>query len=143
MTEQEFSALAARGYNRIPVTLELLADVDTPLSVYLKLANAPYSYLLESVVGGERFGRYSFIGLPAKKRIRVHNRKVTVETDEGVLETFEGDPLAFIERYQQQFNAAPSNGLPRFNGGLVGFNISSLNVLPITVEVNWFEISQP
>ncbi|MBB5019721.1 anthranilate synthase component 1 [Chitinivorax tropicus] len=121
MTEQEFSALAARGYNRIPVTLELLADVDTPLSVYLKLANRPYSYLLESVVGGERFGRYSFIGLPAKKRIRVVGREVTVETDEGIVERFEGDPLAFIERYQAQFNAAPTVGLPRFCGGLVGY----------------------
>ncbi|WP_137937576.1 anthranilate synthase component I [Chitinivorax sp. B] len=121
MTEQEFSVLAAHGYNRIPVTLELLADVDTPLSVYLKLANKPYSYLLESVVGGERFGRYSFIGLPAKKRIRVVGRQVTVETDEGVINTFEGDPLTFIEQYQAQFNAAPTSGLPRFCGGLVGY----------------------
>ncbi|MEW9899801.1 anthranilate synthase component I [Chitinivorax sp. PXF-14] len=121
MTEQEFSALAAHGYNRVPLTLELLADVDTPLSVYLKLANAPYSYLLESVVGGERFGRYSFIGLPAQKRIRVAGRKVTVESDAGVLETYEGDPLAFIERYQAQFKAAPKEGLPRFCGGLVGY----------------------
>ncbi|MEN9481930.1 MAG: hypothetical protein RLZZ298_3325, partial [Pseudomonadota bacterium] len=59
MTETEFNALAAQGYNRIPVTLETFADLDTPLSIYLKLANAPYTYLLESVQGGERFGRYS------------------------------------------------------------------------------------
>ena len=65
MTESNSTALAAAGYNRIPLVLETFADLDTPLSVYLKLANRPYSYLLESVVGGERFGRYSFIGLPA------------------------------------------------------------------------------
>jgi anthranilate synthase component 1 len=121
MTEQEFSALAARGFNRIPVTLELLADVDTALSVYLKLGNLPYSYLLESVVGGERFGRYSFIGLPAKKRIRVVGRSITLEDDNGVIEQVEGDPLAYIEQYQAQFRAAPKDGLPRFCGGLVGY----------------------
>ena len=121
MTEQEFSALAARGFNRIPVTLELLADVDTALSVYLKLGNLPYSYLLESVVGGERFGRYSFIGLPAKKRIRVVGRSITLEDDHGVIEQVEGDPLAYIEQYQAQFRAAPKDGLPRFCGGLVGY----------------------
>ena len=121
MTEQEFSALAARGFNRIPVTLELLADVDTALSVYLKLGNLPYSYLLESVVGGERFGRYSFIGLPAKKRIRVVGRTITLEDDNGVIEQVEGDPLAYIEQYQAQFRAAPKAGLPRFCGGLVGY----------------------
>ena len=121
MTEQEFSALAARGFNRIPVTLELLADVDTALSVYLKLGNVPYSYLLESVVGGERFGRYSFIGLPAKKRIRVVGRSITLEDDHGVIEQVEGDPLAYIEQYQAQFRAAPKEGLPRFCGGLVGY----------------------
>ncbi|MFO1379629.1 MAG: anthranilate synthase component I [Chitinivorax sp.] len=121
MTEQEFSALAARGFNRIPVTLELLADVDTALSVYLKLGNLPYSYLLESVVGGERFGRYSFIGLPAKKRIRVVGRSITLEDDNGVIEQVEGDPLAYIEQYQAQFRAAPKEGLPRFCGGLVGY----------------------
>ena len=71
MTEQEFTQLAAQGFNRIPVVLETFADLDTPLSVYLKLANKPYSYLLESVQGGERFGRYSFIGLPAETRFEV------------------------------------------------------------------------
>ena len=67
MIESEFAALAAQGYNRIPVTLETFADLDTPLSIYLKLANQPFSYLLESVIGGERFGRYSIIGLPARE----------------------------------------------------------------------------
>ena len=71
MTESQFNQLAAEGYNRIPLVLETFADLDTPLSVYLKLANRPGTYLLESVVGGERFGRYSFIGLPARTRIVV------------------------------------------------------------------------
>ena len=75
MTEQEFKQLAVQGYNRVPVVLETFADLDTPLSVYLKLANKPYSYLLESVQGGERFGRYSFIGLPAQIRFEVSGRR--------------------------------------------------------------------
>jgi anthranilate synthase component 1 len=121
MTHEEFNQLAAAGYNRIPVTLELFADLDTPLSVYLKLANQPYSYLLESVVGGERFGRYSFIGLPATTRLRVNARKVQVEYGDKVIEQYEGDPLAFIETFQQRFSAPPVEGLPRFTGGLVGY----------------------
>lgn len=121
MTHEEFNRLAAAGYNRIPVTLELFADLDTPLSVYLKLANQPYSYLLESVVGGERFGRYSFIGLPATTRLRVNARKVQVEYGDKVIEQYEGDPLAFIETFQQRFSAPPVAGLPRFTGGLVGY----------------------
>ncbi|PXX48359.1 MULTISPECIES: anthranilate synthase component I [Aquitalea] len=121
MTHDTFDQLAAAGYNRIPVTLELFADLDTPLSVYLKLANQPYSYLLESVVGGERFGRYSFIGLPATTRLRVNANKVQVEYGDKVIEQFEGDPLAFIEAFQQRFSAPPVAGLPRFTGGLVGY----------------------
>lgn len=121
MTPEEFTRLAAAGYNRIPVTLELHADLDTPLSVYLKLANAPYSYLLESVVGGERFGRYSFIGLPATTRLRVNGLRVQVEHGDRVLETHEGDPLGFIESFQQRFRTPQLDQLPRFNGGLVGY----------------------
>ena len=74
ITEAEFRALAAQGFNRIPLVEEVFADLDTPLSLYLKLANARYSFLLESVVGGERFGRYSFIGLPAKVRLRARGQ---------------------------------------------------------------------
>ena len=96
MTEAEFRALAAQGYNRIPLVLESFADLDTPLSLYLKLANQPYTFFLESVVGGERFGRYSFIGLPAKVRIRAHGRRIEVEDNDGIVERHEGDPLAFV-----------------------------------------------
>ena len=122
MTEQEFLGLAAQGYNLIPITAEALSDLDTPLSVYLKLGREPYSYFLESVVGGERFGRYSFIGLPAARRIRVFGNKVTVEDAGVALETSEsGDPLAFINDYLKRFNVAQVPGLPRFCGGLVGY----------------------
>jgi anthranilate synthase component 1 len=121
ISEDEFRALAGQGYNRIPLVLESFADLDTPLSLYLKLARERYSFLLESVVGGERFGRYSFIGLPAKVRLRVCGCRVDVEDDSGIQETFEGDPLAFIQMFRERFRAAPLPGLPRFCGGLAGY----------------------
>jgi anthranilate synthase component I len=120
ITESQFRALAAQGYNRIPLVEESFADLDTPLSLYLKLANARYSFLLESVVGGERFGRYSFIGLPARIRLRATGTHVDVEDDGGVRESFDGDPLAFVEAFRARFRAAPLPGLPRFCGGLAG-----------------------
>jgi len=122
MTEQEFFDLARQGFNRIPLVHELPGDLETPLSVYLKLANAPYTYLLESVVGGERFGRYSFIGLPARTVLRVRAHLLTVETDGKVVEEYSlPDPLAFIAEFQARFKAAPVAGLPRFTGGLAGY----------------------
>lgn len=122
MTEQDFFDLARQGYNRIPLVRELPGDLETPLSVYLKLANAPYTYLLESVVGGERFGRYSFIGLPARTVLRVRAHRLTVETDGQVVEEYSlPDPLAFIGEFQARFKAAPVAGLPRFTGGLAGY----------------------
>ena len=120
--EEKFNSLARQGYNRIPVIKQLPADLDTPLSLYLKLANEPYSYLLESVVGGERFGRYSFIGLPARTVLRVHGHFVSVETNGLPVEQSNcDDPLAFIESYLGRFKAAPVPGLPRFPGGLCGY----------------------
>ncbi len=120
--EEKFNQLAREGYNRIPVVRRLPADLDTPLSLYLKLANQPYSYLLESVVGGERFGRYSFIGLPARTVLRVHGHFVSVETDGVAIEQTDAvDPLAFIENYMARFKAATVPGLPRFPGGLSGY----------------------
>ncbi|HEV7414398.1 MAG TPA: anthranilate synthase component I [Casimicrobiaceae bacterium] len=121
MTEAEFRALAAQGYNRIPLVLESFADLDTPLSLYIKLANQRYTYLLESVVGGERFGRYSFIGLPAKVRIRSRGRSIEVEDRGGIVERHEGDPLAFVGEFLRRYRAAPRPGLPRFCGGLAGY----------------------
>ncbi|AKJ96126.1 anthranilate synthase component I [Thioalkalivibrio versutus] len=122
MTPEQFDQLAREGYNRIPLVREVLADLETPLSIFLKLANRPYSYLFESVQGGERWGRYSFIGLPARTLVRVHGHDITVETDGAVMEqTTETDPLAWIEAYQARFKAAELPGLPRFTGGLVGY----------------------
>jgi anthranilate synthase component 1 len=122
MTEQEFIELARQGYNRIPVFKQLPADLDTPLSIYLKLGNQPYTYLLESVVGGERFGRYSFIGLPAKTVVRVHGHFVSVETNGLPVEQCDClDPLAFIDDYIKRYRAAPVPNLPRFPGGLCGY----------------------
>jgi anthranilate synthase component 1 len=121
MTELEFKRLAAEGFNRVPMVLETFADLDTPLSVYLKLAGKPYSYLLESVQGGERFGRYSFIGLPAQTRIVVRGTAVQVLHGETVTEEVESpDPLEFVRGYLKRYRAAPLPGLPRFAGGLVG-----------------------
>jgi anthranilate synthase component 1 len=122
MTETDFKRLAAQGFNRVPLVLETFADLDTPLSIYLKLANRPYSYLLESVQGGERFGRYSFIGLPAQTRLVVRGHKVLVLHGETVTEDVEcADPLAFVGDFVKRFKAAPLEGLPRFAGGLVGY----------------------
>jgi anthranilate synthase component 1 len=122
MNAEQFAALAKQGYNRIPVACEVLADLDTPLSTYLKLADGPYSYLFESVQGGEKWGRYSIIGLPCRTRLLVHGQQVRLEDDSGLIEQHEvADPLAFIEQFQARFKAAEIKGLPRFNGGLVGY----------------------
>jgi len=126
MTEIEFNALAAQGYNRIPLVAETYADLDTPLAIYLKLAHSGpqggrMSCLMESVVGGERFGRYSFIGLPARVVIRASGTATEVLRDGQVIETHAGDPLAFIEQYQARFKVALRPGMPRFCGGLAGY----------------------
>ena len=121
ITESEFNALARQGYNRIPLACETFADLDTPLSLYLKLANQPYSYLLESVQGGERFGRYSFIGLPADTRITVRGKQVTLTQGDSVTTHEAENPLDFIREYQTHFKVASLSDLPRFCGGLAGY----------------------
>ncbi len=122
MTPEQFTELAAAGYNRIPVSREVLADLDTPLSTYLKLASGPYSYLFESVQGGEKWGRYSIIGLPSREILKVHDHHITIHRDGQVVEEMDSDdPLAFVEAYQQRFQAPDLDDLPRFNGGLVGY----------------------
>ena len=99
-----FAALAAEGYNRIPVVFETLADLDTPLSTYLKLAKGPYSYLLESAHGGEKWGRYSIIGLPCRTVITVRDHHVEVRTDSAVVESLDtADPLRFVEEFQARY----------------------------------------
>ncbi len=129
MTETEFNQLAQQGFNRIPLMLEAFADLETPLSLYLKLAfhqdGGKHSFLLESVVGGERFGRYSFIGLPARTLLRAKGfgqaAHTEVVTDGVVVETHHGNPLDFIARYQARFKVALRAGMPRFCGGLAGY----------------------
>ncbi len=129
ITELEFKSLAQAGYNRIPLIAEAFADLETPLSLYLKLAHSRdggrYSFLLESVVGGERFGRYSFIGLPARTLVRASgfgaNAVSEVVRDGQVIETVPGNPLDFIAAYQKRFKVALRPGLPRFCGGLAGY----------------------
>ena len=122
MNQEQFSAYAASGYNRIPLSKEILADLDTPLSTYLKLANQPYSYLFESVQGGEKWGRYSIIGLPCRTVIRFSGHDLTVSHDDAVIEQAQiEDPLAWIDAYQSRFKALELEHLPRFCGGLVGY----------------------
>ena len=129
ITELEFKSLSAQGYNRIPLMAEAFADLETPLSLYLKLAFAKgggaYSFLLESVVGGERFGRYSFIGLPARTLLRARgfgpDAVTEVVTDGVVTEVSHDNPLDFVASYQQRFKVALRPGLPRFCGGLAGY----------------------
>ncbi len=129
ITELEFKSLAQQGYNRIPLMAEAFADLETPLSLYLKLAHSrdggKFSFLLESVVGGERFGRYSFIGLPARTLVRASGFGADVLTevvrDGQVIETSKANPLDFISDYQKRFKVALRPGLPRFCGGLAGY----------------------
>ncbi len=129
ITELEFKSLALQGHNRIPLIAEAFADLETPLSLYLKLAHAKgggrLSFLLESVVGGERFGRYSFIGLPARSFLRASgygaDARTEVVTDGQVVETAKGNPLDFVAEYQKRFKVALRPGLPRFCGGLAGY----------------------
>ncbi|OBS08074.1 anthranilate synthase component I [Acidihalobacter prosperus] len=122
MSPEQFAQLAKRGFNRIPVVREVLADLDTPLSAYLKLADAPYTYLFESVQGGEKWGRYSIIGLPAREVVRVHGHEVTLEAaGQVILREQVDDPLAWIETFQARYRVAERDGLPRFTGGLVGY----------------------
>ena len=117
-----FQRLAALGYNRIPLMREVLADLDTPLSAYMKLCHAPCSYLFESVQGGEKWGRYSIIGLPAKTVIAVRGATITIQEHGQTLREYQAaDPLLEIQRIQQQYRVAEIEGMPRFNGGLVGY----------------------
>jgi anthranilate synthase component 1 len=122
MTENEFLALGQAGFNRIPLHLETLADLDTPLSIYLKLANRPGSYLLESVIGGERFGRYSIVGLPAREILEVRGNRVSLQRDSKPVEEIEvDDPLDYVDRYLATFRAASIGPALRFAGGLAGY----------------------
>ena len=134
LSVKEFDELVAQGYNKIPMIEQAFADLETPLTLYLKLTQSSFSkdeplgknsFLLESVVGGERFGRYSFIGLPAKTWVQSNGfgdaAKTQVVHLSQVIEEYFGNPLDFIAQYQKRFKVALRPGLPRFCGGLAGY----------------------
>ncbi|MCF6251698.1 MAG: anthranilate synthase component I [Methylococcaceae bacterium] len=122
MTPEQFNQYAQQGFNRIPISREVLADLDTPLSAYIKLADGAYSYLFESVHGGEQWGRYSIIGLPCKTLVKISGQKITLEKQGKVLEDLtHPQPLVWIEEFRQRYKVPDIEGLPRFNGGLVGY----------------------
>lgn len=122
MDQNRFNTFIAEGYSRIPVYRTILADLDTPLSAYLKLADAPYSYLFESVQGGEKWGRYSILGLPAATIIKVYGMRVEIHHNNELIEAFTvSDPLQWIADFQREYQVPDLEELPRFNGGLVGY----------------------
>ena len=122
MTPEQFKDLVRQGYNRIPVSREVLADLDTPLSTFIKLAQGPYSYLFESVHGGEKWGRYSIIGLPCTNVLRISGHTVKLLHKDEVIESVTtNDPLTWIEQFLARFRAPELDELPRFSGGLVGY----------------------
>ena len=128
MLREEFNALAEQGFNRIPLVKEVLADLETPRSLYMKLTQEfgkKNTYLLESVLGGERFGRFSFVGLPAKTLLRTTGTPTAplteVLTDGKVVESNRDNPLDFVDAYFIRFKVALQPGLPRFCGGLAGY----------------------
>ena len=122
ISKNDFNKLAKKGYNRIPLMCEVLADLDTPLSTYTKICNFPYSYLFESVEGGEKWGRYSIIGLPAKKIISVTGEKIKITENSKLIDKYNtNDPLKEIEKIQQSYKVAQIENMPRFSGGFVGY----------------------
>ncbi len=122
MISSEFERYRAEGYTRIPLACELFADLDNPLSVFMKLADQPYSFLFESVQGGEKWGRYSIIGLAAQTVVRITSNNVTISNNDVLTESFSvEEPLAWIEQYQRGFTVPDIAGLPRITGGLVGY----------------------
>lgn len=122
MTPEQFKQYAGQGYSKIPLMKTILADLETPLSAYMKLANGPYSYLFESVQGGENWGRYSIIGLPCKDIIKISGKTISLETNGCVTNTLSSDtPLDWVRDYAQTFNIADVDNLPRFSGGFVGY----------------------
>ena len=122
MEKSQFISLVEKGFNHIPLSREVLVDTDTPLALYLKLANNPYSYFLESVQGGEKWGRYSFVGLAAETVIKVNDYDVSIEKNGKLHKQYKvEDPLAWIEDYQSKFKVPQLEELPDFNGGLVGY----------------------
>ena len=122
VNKQELRDYADQGYNRVPLMREVLADLDTPVSTYLKLATGPFSYLFESLQGGEKWGRYSIIGLPCRTIFTVTGREIAIRRDETVIEQFcADDPLLAVREFYSRYRTPEVSGLPRFTGGVVGY----------------------
>jgi anthranilate synthase component 1 len=122
MEKSQFNNLVKQGFNHIPIFREIVVDTDTALALYLKLGNNSYSYFLESVQGGEKWGRYSFIGLAAETVIKVYSHQISIEKNGTLIEQNEvSDPLEWVKQYQNQFNVPQLEDFPDFNGGFVGY----------------------
>ena len=122
MNPDTFATLATQNFNRIPITREVLADLETPLSVYLKLAFGSNSYLFESVQGGEKWGRYSLIGLQTSTVLKLYGNRLEIIRDgKPIVARMTDDPLAEVERFRNLFSMPDLPDLPRFTGGLVGY----------------------
>ncbi len=122
MKPEQFKQYASQGYNHIPVTREILADLDTPLSAYLKLANGSYSYLFESVHGGEQWGRYSIIGLPCETVVKIYDDEIQLEKNNQRIESLQREnPFDWIQSFIAEYRSPDIEGLPRFTGGVVGY----------------------
>ena len=122
ITKDQFNAYHAKGYNRIPLLVEASSDLDSPLSIFTKLANQPFSYLLESVEGGDKFGRYSIVGLPSKTQIKIHKNAVSIYDQGQLKDKFDHkNPLDFIEEFMGNFKVPTDLTMPRYSGGLAGY----------------------
>ena len=122
INKEQFDNYKQKGFNRIPLLIEASSDLDSPLSIFTKLANKPYSYLLESVEGGEEFGRYSIIGLPSKVQIKINKNKISIFHQDILKEEIDHqNPLDFIEEYINSFKVPGDLKMPRYSGGLAGY----------------------
>lgn len=119
-SRSEFKKLAAK-HNLVPVYREIIADLDTPVSAFLKLGDKVNSFLLESVTGGDHLGRYSFLGSDPYLTITARGSDVTIEGDEEAVLDGIDDPLKIVEEKILSYNPAMINGLPPFFGGAVGY----------------------
>ena len=141
ISKKKFEDYKNKGFNRIPIVFESLADLDTPLSVYAKLANLPYSYLLESVEGGERFGRYSIIGLPSKKVFKINEHEISIFYNQKLIEKITHEnPLDYIDSYLKSFKIPEDVYLPRYSGGLAGyFGYETIQYIEPKLAKNYLE----
>ena len=122
ISKEQFKNYKKKGFNRIPLLVEASSDLDSPLSIFTKLANHPYSYLLESVEGGDNFGRYSIVGLPSKIQIKINKNTISIFENGNLKEKFDHqNPLDFIEEYINKFKVPSDLNMPRYSGGLAGY----------------------